>query len=168
MSLSSARPVRIMGCSALRWSCTSGEPESEEGEKGTPVFLYRRSGKIIEGFGEFASALRKKNTGGIEFIGGLRSGKQCFLEMPLFTKLRGARFAMRDVALNLLALLIGRFAAGVENQKRRNVFAAHVFFKNAHRRPPNSLRSLRVARKSEFFTVSSVVPRASPIARSFR
>jgi len=27
--------------------------------------------------------------------------------------------------------------------------------------------SLRVARNSEFFTVSSVVPRASPIARSF-
>ena len=32
---------------------------------------------------------------------------------------------------------------------------------------PNWVRNLRVARNSEFFTVSSVVPSASPIARSF-
>src|SRR6267378_5523880 len=79
-----------------------------------------------------------------------------------------APFAICDVCLNLFAFPVADFVASVENKKRRNVFAAHAFFKSAHRRPPNSWRSLRVARKSEFLTVSSVVPRASPIARSFK
>ncbi len=115
-----------------------------------------------------ATALREKNAGRVEFIGGLRAGKHGLLEMVLFRKLGGARLAIRDVHLNLLAFLLADFVARIENQKWSNVFAAHTLFKNAHRKPPNSWRSLRVARNSEFFTVSSVVPRASPMARSFR
>src|SRR6266478_2517675 len=114
------------------------------------MFLKRRRGKIIEGFGKLAAALRKENSGRIEFIGGSQGGNHGFLEMALFGKLRGARLAIRDVRLNLLAFLVADFVAGVENQKRRNVLASRALFKNAHRKPPNSCRSLRVARKSEF------------------
>ena len=130
------------------------------------MFLDRRRGKIVEGFGKFAAALREENSGGIEFIGRLQSSGHGFLKMVLFGELSGARFAFRDVGLNLFAFLVADFVARVKHQKRRNVLATQTFFKNAHRRPPSSWRSLRVARKSEFFTVSSVVPRASPIARS--
>src|SRR5260370_37092254 len=132
------------------------------------MFLDRRRGKIVEGFSKLTTALREKDTGRIKLVRGLQSCDHGFVEMVLFGKLGAARRANRDVRFNLLAFLVADFVAGVENQKRRNVFAAHVLFKDAHRRPPNSWRSLRVARNSEFFTVSSVVPRASPIARSFR
>src|SRR5947199_1797234 len=131
------------------------------------LFLDWRRGKIIEGFGKLAAALRKENTGSIEFIGGLQSAGHRFLKMVLLGEQGGARFAFRDVRFNLFALFLADFVAGVKHQKRCNILAIQIFFKNAHRSPPSSWRSLRVARKSEFFTVSSVVPRASPIARSF-
>ncbi len=136
--------------------------------EGTPVFLDRRREKIVEGFGKFAAALREQDTGRIQFIGGLRSRDDGLQEIVLFGKLGGARFALGDVCLNLLAFPVTDFVAGVENQERCNIFAVRTVFKSAHRKPPNSWRSLRVARKSEFLTVSSVVPRASPMARSFR
>src|SRR2546430_13322641 len=86
----------------------------------------------------------------------------------LFGKLGGARSAIRDMRFNVLAFRVADLVAGVENQERRDIFAVHALFKSAHRRPPNSWRSLRVARKSDFFTVSSFVPSASPMAPSFR
>src|ERR1700730_19252721 len=135
--------------------------------EGAPVFLNGRCGKIVEGFGKLATALREQDTGRIEFIGGLRSSDHGLLEMALFGKLGGARCAIRHVCINLLAFPVADFIARIEKQERCNVFALHTLFKSAHRRPPNSWRTLRVARKSEFFTVSSVVPRASPMARSF-
>ncbi len=73
--------------------------------------------------------------------------------------------AARCVAISAVSLLVG-FAASVENQQPRNLFALE-FQRRAHRRPPSWLRSFRVARNSEFFTVSSVVPNASPMARNF-
>ncbi len=145
---------------------TQRHPAAQPAE-GTPVFLDRRRGKIVKGFGKLATALREQNTGRIEFVGGSHRCDHGLLKMVLFGKLGGARRANRDVCFNLFAFLVADFIAGVENQKRGNVFAAHVLFEDAHRRPPNSWRSLRVARNSEFFTVSSVVPRASPMARSF-
>src|SRR5206468_8318671 len=51
--------------------------------KGAPAFLDWRRGKIIEGFGKLAAALRKENTGSIEFIGGLQSAGHRFLKMVL-------------------------------------------------------------------------------------
>ena len=132
------------------------------------MFLKRGRGTIVEGFGQLAAALREKHAGGIEFIGWLRPRGQGFLECALFGKLCRAGLATREVRGNLLALALAYFVAHEEHEKRTDVPAAHDLLKGAHRRPPSSLRSLRVARNSEFFTVSSVVPSASPIARSFK
>src|SRR5260370_31048199 len=121
------------------------------------MFLKRRRGKIIEGFGKLAAALRKENYGRIEFIGGSQGGNHGFLKMALFGKLRGARLAIRDVRLNLLAFLVADFVAGVENQERCNILAGRALFKNAHRKPPNSSRSLRVPRKTQSLPFCSSV-----------
>jgi len=80
-------------------------------------------------------------------------------------KLLSADFAGRQVGVNLGAFAFVDFEAGVKNQQGRDVFAASQAA-GAHSSSPSWLRSLRVARNREFFTVSSVVPRASPMARS--
>src|SRR5258708_20174539 len=131
------------------------------------MFLDRRRGKIVEGFGKLATALREQNTGRIKLVGWPHRCNHGFLKMVLFGQMGGACCANRDVRFNLFAFLVADFIAGVENQKRGNVFAANTLFKDVHRNPPNSWRSLRVARNSEFCTVSSVVPRPPPIPPPF-
>src|SRR5205823_11813106 len=86
----------------------------------------------------------------------------------LLGQLFGAGLAVCQMRFDRLPFVFTDFVANIKNQKRRNIFAVHFLFEGAHRKPPNSLRSLRVARNKEFFTVSSVVPSASPMARSFR
>src|SRR6516164_6042326 len=130
--------------------------------------LKRRCGKIIQRLLEFAAALGKKDSGSIQLIGGLRSGKQRRVKCLFFGELLGARLAAGQMRFYALALVLADFFANIKNQKRSDILAARSLFKGTHRKPPNSLRSLRVARNSEFFTVSSVVPSASPMARSFR
>ena len=90
------------------------------------------------------------------------------MEFLLLSKLLGAGMAICKVRCDQLAFTLANFLANVKDQQGRNVLAVQFLFKGAHRKPPNSLRSLRVARNKEFFTVSSVVPSASPMARSFR
>ncbi len=125
-----------------------------------------RRGEIIERFGKFAAALRKKNAARIELLGGLQRLHQRFVKPTLLGKLCDTGRARRKVRFNQRRLLLAGFSAGIENQERPSLFALELS-RLAHRRPPNWLRSLRVARNSEFFTVSSVVPRASPMARNF-
>src|SRR5215469_10887365 len=132
------------------------------------MLLKRRRGKIIERFFEFAAALREQNSGTVEFVRGLRSRKQGRMKSLFLGKLLGARLATGQMCFNSPALLPADFFAHIKNQKRGNIPAGYFLSQGTHRKPPNSLRSLRVARNSEFFTVSSVVPSASPMARSFR
>src|SRR5947208_15651408 len=80
----------------------------------------------------------------------------------LLGQLFGAGLAVCQMRFDRLPFVFTDFVANIKNQKRRNIFAVHFLFEGAHRKPPNSLRSLRVARNKEFFTVSSVVPSASP------
>src|SRR5262249_42234328 len=112
--------------------------------------------------------LRKENSGRIKQVAGLWRRSHRGVEFLFFGKLFGACGAARQMRFDQLALVFADFLANVKYQERRNVFAARVFLEGAHRKPPNSLRSLRVARNNEFFTVSSVVPSTSPMARSFR
>src|SRR6266404_5333167 len=197
MSLSSMFPESTSGCSALSCSCTVPRAEPEAGDKlcaegdpekdqssATPdraqgypaaqpakrpaALPHRRRGKIVEGFGKLAPALRQKNSRSIQLIRGLQPCDHYLLQLALLDDLCGARGAVREVRFNLFAFLVAYFLADVEDQQRCNVLAAQMVFKDAHRSPPNWLRSLRVARNREFFTVSSVVPSASPMARSFR
>src|SRR5437762_12973210 len=102
------------------------------------MFLDRRRGKIVEGFGKFAAALREENSGGITFIGRLQSSGHGFLKMVLFGELSGSSFAFRGVGLNLVAFVVADFLARVEHQKRRTVLATQTLFKIAHPTPPSS------------------------------
>src|SRR5258708_12673615 len=113
--------------------------------KGTPMFLDRRRGKIVEGLGKLATALREQNTGSIKLVGGPHRCNHGFLKMVLFGKLRGARSAIRDMRFNLFAFLVADFIAGIENQKRGNLSAPNVLFKHFLPNPPNSYRTLPFA-----------------------
>jgi len=88
------------------------------------------------------------------------------MQRPLIRQLRSAGRALGEMLFNARVFLFGSFFAGVEDQKAGN-FPARPLLRWAHNSPPNWLRNFRVARNSEFFTVSSVVPSTSPIARSF-
>src|ERR1700746_36955 len=101
-------------------------------------------------------------------VGILREGSKKGLQILFFGKLRVARGANSEMLLDQCQLIGSQFAAGIKNQQRRNLFAGVLEFGRRHRSSPNWLRSFRVARKSEFLTVSSLVPRASPMARSFK
>src|SRR2546422_8441286 len=97
---------------------------------------------------------------------------QSFEQSALLFELFPARGALRQVRVNLSALGCVQLVAGIEGQQRSDRRTirrprALILCRAVHSSSPNWLRSLRVARKSEFFTVSSVVPSASPIARSF-
>src|SRR5947209_8030381 len=117
--------------------------------------------QIVKFFGEFAAALSEQRAGRIELIGGLGGFAQRGLKCALFVELPRADFAGCQMRINLDALALVDFKAGVEDQQGSDVFAASQTA-GAHSNSPSWLRSLRVARNSEFFTVSSVVPRASP------
>src|SRR5262249_11816133 len=131
------------------------------------LFFSLRSGKLIQLFGKFTAALREENTGGLKLICGLRHAVDRGLKRVLFGKLRSTAIAFCKVRFDLLALSCRQLIASIKNQKRSNTLAARELYFFPHGRPANSLRSFRVARNSEFFTVSSVVPSASPIARNF-
>src|SRR5260370_17414935 len=63
-----------------------------------------------------------------------------------------------------------QFVAGKENGELLDFLAADdrlTVWLFAHNNPSSCKRNLRVARKSEFFTVSSLVPRPSPISPIF-
>src|ERR1700722_17132435 len=89
----------------------------------------------------------------IQFVASIQHGKRLnLLAANAFVITRaGLRRGLRLVLRNVLGL-----------------FALIIFLPVHHSNPSNLARSFRVARKSEFFTVSSVVPSASPISFSFR
>src|SRR5579883_377330 len=134
--------------------------------KRLPPRLRRLRRYFVQSFRKLASALRQQHSARVQLIGGLRSRQHHFGKRALFLELPRAFRASRQVRLNALAFRFRHFIPDIEDQQRRD-FAATLLFRPAHRSTPSSLRSFRVARNSEFFTVSSVVPRASPIARSF-
>ncbi len=124
-----------------------------------------RRGQIIQQFRKFAAALCKESSGGVKLVGRLKRVDQRALHLFFFAKLRRARSARCEMRVNLFALPRLDFIARIKDQQRSDVSAALQPIR-AHRSPPNCVRNLRVARNREFFTVSSVVPSASPIARS--
>src|SRR3974390_3347729 len=97
----------------------------------------------------------------------MRHREQRGVEMLFVPELRLAARANGEMPFDGGAFLLVHFIANVENQQRGNFGARLILFLRNHRSTPNSLRSLRVARNREFLTVSSLVPRASPMARSF-
>ena len=134
---------------------------------------------IVERLRKLAAALREEKAGAVQRIRRLFERCDRLLEARLARKDCGAGRTRRGVRLEFRARTGVQFVASVENRERLDVFAAnkpailrHVLRRIlpviAHSSPSNCARSLRVARKREFFTVSSVVPRASPMARSFR
>jgi hypothetical protein len=134
--------------------------------KRLPALFEWRRRKIIERFRKFTPALRKKNSTGIHLLGRFERFHQRFVEPALLGKLCGTGRACSKVRPDQRILLFAGLAASIEDQQRRNLFAPE-WLRRAHRKPPKWLRNFRVARKSEFFTVSSVVPSASPMARNF-
>src|SRR5277367_881410 len=134
--------------------------------KWLPALLQWRGGQIIKCFGKFTAALRKKNAARVVLLVSFERAHQRFVQPALLGELCGAQRASGEMRFNKRGLLLCGFAAGIKNQQCRSFFATERV-RRAHSRPPSWLRSLRVARNSEFFTVSSVVPSASPIARNF-
>ncbi len=80
------------------------------------MFLKRRRGKIIQGFFEFAAALRKKDSGTVLLVGGLRSREQGGVKCLFFGKLLVARLATGQMRFNALALLLADLFANIKNQ----------------------------------------------------
>src|SRR6202158_983829 len=135
--------------------------------KRAPLLAQGWRRQIIQQFRKFTAALCEESSGGIKLIGGWERANQRALHFLFFAQLCGARSAARQVRIDLFAFLRLYFIASIKHQQRSDVPAARQPVR-AHRSPPSCVRSLRVARNSEFFTVSSVVPSASPIARSLR
>src|SRR5262249_44204294 len=142
-------------------------PLARPREKLPALFVGLGSGKLVERLGKFTAALRKQNSGGIELVSRLRGTLDGLLEVIFFGELRAAFGASGEVGDDPFALFGGKLVARVKHKKRSDIFAAGKFRFAVHRSPANSVRSFRVARNREFFTVSSVVPSASPMARSF-
>src|SRR5579885_858391 len=134
--------------------------------KRLPPRLRRLRRHFVQSLRKLASALRQQDSARVQLIRRLRSRQNDFGKRAFFLELLGAFRASRQMRLNPLPLRFRHFIPHVEDQQRRD-FAATLLFRPAHRSTPSSLRSFRVARNSEFFTVSSVVPSASPMARSF-
>src|SRR5438445_781414 len=116
---------------------------------------------------KLASASRQQRSGTVHHIRCLRNHRNGFLKLTLFRKELAAVPAARQVRLKRSAFFSRHFIARKKHQQRPHVAAIHLEVACAHRSSPSSRRNFRVALNSEFFTVSSVVPSASPIARSF-
>src|SRR5271157_6580491 len=115
---------------------------------------------------EFTPALRQQHARAVQALRCLRDRSNRLLESAFLRELHPAVLASRQMRINGRALLRAHFIANVEHQQRCNLSASFRRISGAHRSSPSSLRNLRVARNSEFFTVSSLVPRAAPMARS--
>ena len=131
------------------------------------LLLHRRAPQIIQLFRKFAPALRQQESRAVQFVGRVRQQLDGFLKFAFLGQLRPASLANRDMFFDRASFLLLQFIARIEHQEFGNFFAGLFLLPRVHRSTPNSLRNFRVARNSEFFTVSSLVPSASPIARNF-
>src|SRR6516164_10134562 len=124
--------------------------------------------QIVDLFRKFAAALRQHHARRIQPISSLRKGTNGRLKLSFLGELHSAGSTLRKMSFNCVAFLFVHLVRNIKDQQRRDFAADLVRVARAHRSTPNSFRNLRVARKSEFFTVSSLVPKAAPIARSFK
>ena len=158
---------------------TQRAPPSNGRKNRRPRGAVRACLFIVKRFPQPAAALREKQAGAVQRIG--RLVERCYrLLEALFAHQDGSTgWTLREMRIESRARARVQFVASGENGERLDVLAANaaVGFNNALRRivlrivhssPSNCARSLRVARKSEFFTVSSVVPRASTLRRRLR
>ena len=151
--------------------------QSPQRGRQTPRGLLRRF-QIVEGFFQLAPAARQQQSPRVELFRGLLARGDVLLQLLFAPQRRRAIRAAAEVRFHRAALELAQLLANVKQQQRRNVRAgpgcmARIAFGNrewiliAHNNSSSCVRSFRVARNSEFFTVSSVVPSASPMARSF-
>ena len=126
---------------------------------------------VVNRFRKFTAALRQQQAGAVERVGRLVERGDGLMLASFARYGAGTSGAQCDVCLQSRAGCGIQFIAGVEDGQRFDFFAAddhRVARILAHNNSSSCARSLRVARNNEFFTVSSVVPRASPMARNFR
>ena len=131
--------------------------------------------RIVESFAELAAALRQQTAVGVQPFRGRPDRRQDLLQAQLARKRRGARRALPDVVFDSGAFFGAQLFTSKENQQAFDLLAIRCFTPRSvhfptlfHSKPSNWARNFRVARNSEFFTVSSLVPSTSPIARSFK
>ena len=127
---------------------------------------------FVERAREIVARARQHHAGAIEFLGRLIRGDP-IEKLLLAFKRRHARRAIAQVRFDVRALLRIEFIGNVQQQALGHIrhSGARLWREGAlrfgHSSPPNCARNFRVARNNEFFTVSSVVPSVSPIARNF-
>ena len=141
-------------------------PAANQSE-GLPSFALNRNRHFVQRFSQFTSALRQQCSRAIQFIRCLRKGYRALLKRVFLCQQRATIRAICQMRLKRLALSTGHLVTCQKHQQWCRFRAIHFKLTRAHRSSPNSSRNFRVARNSEFFTVSSVVPNASPIARNF-
>src|SRR5579864_4680171 len=94
---------------------------------------------------------------------------QSLEQLDFATQNCGTRLALRGMLFDSGALGLVQFAESAQDREILKLGAFDLLLHGVrliYASPASCARNLRVARKSEFLTVSSVVPSASPIARS--
>ena len=118
-----------------------------------------------------AVALREQQAGAVQRIGRLVEGSNLLMQPHLTRNHGGANHTLGCVSIHGRTYCGLQFVASVEDGERLDIFAARglrVVGMLVHNNPSSCARNFRVARNNEFLTVSSEVPRASPMARNFR
>jgi len=126
---------------------------------------------VVERLGQLAAALREQQPGTIQRIGRLVKRSNSLMQAGFAGNHGGADQTLCRVSLERRTHGGIEFVAGVKNRELLDLLAAEggpVEWLFGHSSPSSCVRILRVARNSEFFTVSSVVPRTSPIAAQFQ
>ena len=162
-------PARMHGQRA-----TQHRAPARHRQHSSPARSRRILFRFIQRLGQFAPATRQQQPRTVDAFRGLIF-HQRVAQLDLVFQHARARRAFARMRLHRRAFRVVQLARGIQHRQRFKLVALTLKLvvlegcrHQVYRTPCNCARSLRVARNSEFLTVSSEVPRASPITRSRR